>query len=179
MTAAGPLWQLRPVARHDLQALVRLTDEPRVYRYLFDGQAPGEQALADWIHASEQSFRERGVGCWALCSPQHSCSGVISLLQRQADSEVELAYALHPDVWGQGLAIRMAVCVIRRGFASGIERIIAGVDLPNAASLVVLQRLGMRFLRDVVYPLGDGAEYQLVRDDVRLLPEVEAIAFAG
>jgi RimJ/RimL family protein N-acetyltransferase len=172
-------WQLRPVEAGDLEAVVRLTGEPNVHRYLFDGEPPGEQALAGWIAGSAQSFRERGVGCWVLFAAQHPCGGLISLWQRPVDSDVELIYALHPDFWGRGLATRMAVSVIRRGFASGVQHIIAGVDLPNAASLAVIRGLGMRFLRDVVYPLGAGAEYELTREDAHLLPEVEPIPFAG
>jgi RimJ/RimL family protein N-acetyltransferase len=172
-------WQLRPVGTRDLEALVRLTGEPRVYRYLFDGQAPGEGALAGWIAASAENFRERGVGCWILSAAEHPCCGLVSLSPRPAGSEVELVYALRPEFWGQSLATRMAATAMRRGFASGIERIIAGVDLPNAASLAVIRRLGMRFVRDVAYPLGAGAEYELAREDVRLLPKVEPIPFVG
>jgi ribosomal-protein-alanine N-acetyltransferase len=179
MTAAGLQWQLRPVEAGDLDALVRLTGEPRVYRYLFDGQPPAEQALADWIAGSAESFRERGVGCWILFASGHPCSGLVSLWRRPADGEAELIYALHPDLWGQGLATRMAASVIRKGLASSVERIVAGADLPNEASLAVIRRLGMRFLRDFTYPLGAGIEYELGREDVHLLPEVEPIPFAG
>jgi RimJ/RimL family protein N-acetyltransferase len=179
MTATEPEWQLRPVQTSDAKAVVELTEEPSVFCYLFDGKAPGESAVLGWIADSLKGFRDCGVGCWLLSSQDHPCAGLVSLLPREVAAEAELAYALHPGFRGRGLATRMAIAAIRRGFESGIERIVAGVDLPNTGSIAVLNRLGMRFFRDVTYPLGAGAEYELSRDDSRLLPKVEAIAFAG
>jgi RimJ/RimL family protein N-acetyltransferase len=125
-----------------------------------------------------RNFRERGLGSWLLSFRDHSCAGIVSLSPSEVATEAELVYALHPNFWGRGLATRMAVTVIRRGFESGIARIVAGVDLPNTGSSAVLKRLGMRFSRDVTYPLGAGAEYELSRDHSHLLPNVEPIAFA-
>jgi|SRR5580693_1701783 RimJ/RimL family protein N-acetyltransferase len=73
---------------------------------------------------------------------------------------------------GQGLALRMAWTVITHAFLSSqIDSVIAGTDLPNTASLAVMRRLGMRFHKDVHYPLGAGVEYVLLRDDVGPLPK--------
>jgi hypothetical protein len=43
--------------------------------------------------------------------------------------------------------------------------------VPDAASLAVMRRLGMRFHKDVHYPLGAGVEYVLHRDDAGPLPK--------
>jgi RimJ/RimL family protein N-acetyltransferase len=55
--------------------------------------------------------------------------------------------------------------------SSQIDSVIAGADLPNTASLSVMRRLGMRFHKDVQYPLGAGMEYVLHRDDEGPLPK--------
>jgi RimJ/RimL family protein N-acetyltransferase len=73
---------------------------------------------------------------------------------------------------GQGLALRMAWTAITHTFLSSqIDSVIAGADLANAASLAVMRRLGMRFHKDVQYPLGAGVEYVLHRDNVGPLPK--------
>jgi RimJ/RimL family protein N-acetyltransferase len=79
---------------------------------------------------------------------------------------------LDPRYWGQGLALRMAWTAITHAFSSSqINRVIAGADLANTASLDVMRRLGMRFHKDVHYPLGAGVEYVLHRDDAGPLPK--------
>lgn len=68
--------------------------------------------------------------------------------------------------WGMGLATRMSWTVMQFAFSRGsIDRIIAGADGPNTASLAVMQRLGMTFLQSVQYPAGLGAEYIFRRTD--------------
>jgi RimJ/RimL family protein N-acetyltransferase len=66
----------------------------------------------------------------------------------------------------------MAWTAITHTFLSSqIDSVIAGTDLPNTASLAVMRRLGMRFHREVQYPLGAGVEYVLHRDDVGPIPK--------
>jgi RimJ/RimL family protein N-acetyltransferase len=66
----------------------------------------------------------------------------------------------------------MAWTAITHAFSSSqIDFVIAGADLPNTASISVMRRLGMRFHREVEYPLGAGVEYVLHRDDVGSLPK--------
>jgi RimJ/RimL family protein N-acetyltransferase len=66
----------------------------------------------------------------------------------------------------------MAWRAITYAFSSlQIDSVIAGTDLPNTASLAVMRRLGMRFHKDVQYPLGAGVEYVLHRDDLGTLPK--------
>ena len=65
----------------------------------------------------------------------------------------------------------MAWTAITQAFLSSqIDTIIAGADLPNAASFAVMRRLGMRFHKEVQYPLGAGVEYVLHCDDAGPLP---------
>jgi RimJ/RimL family protein N-acetyltransferase len=66
----------------------------------------------------------------------------------------------------------MAWTAINRAFLSlQIDSVIAGTDLPNTPSIAVMRRLGMRFHKDVQYPLGAGVEYVLHRDDKGPLPK--------
>jgi RimJ/RimL family protein N-acetyltransferase len=60
----------------------------------------------------------------------------------------------------------MAWSAITRAFSSSqIHTIVAGADGGNTASIAVMRRLGMRFHKDILYPLGPGVEYVLTRAD--------------
>ncbi|HEX5502664.1 MAG TPA: GNAT family N-acetyltransferase [Thermomicrobiales bacterium] len=56
----------------------------------------------------------------------------------------EIAYVVHPDHWGRGLATEIATLLLRRGFEEfHLHRIYATCDPRNAGSGRVLQKIGM------------------------------------
>ena len=57
--------------------------------------------------------------------------------------EVEVGWHLHPDSWGNGYATEAARAALRRGFAAGLDEILAVVRPGNEASVAVCRRLGM------------------------------------
>ncbi len=62
--------------------------------------------------------------------------------------EIEILYGLWPEFWRKGFATEAARAVLRYGFeVCGLDRIVAGADPPNSASLRVMERLGMKFDR--------------------------------
>ncbi|WP_349816792.1 GNAT family N-acetyltransferase [Acidovorax sp. SUPP2522] len=65
----------------------------------------------------------------------------ISLAHRSA----EIAYDLHPDEWGQGLATAACRSVVGWGLRQGLTRIQSTVLSGNQPSLRVLQRSGFEF----------------------------------
>ena len=65
----------------------------------------------------------------------------ISILHQSA----EVAYDLHPDRWGQGLATAACLAMIGWAFAQGLSRIQATVLADNQASLRVLERSGFEY----------------------------------
>ena len=115
---------------------------------------------------------ESGFGMWFLEDPSKRYAGCVELRPYPSFRSAELIYLLDPRYRGQGLALRMAWTAITHAFLSSqIDSVIAGTDLPNPASLAVMRRLGMRFHKDVQYPLGAGVEYVLHRDDIGPVPK--------
>lgn len=161
-------WWLRPCEASDLDGVHALLGTPEVYRYLGDGAPIPRAAIDAWLLEGERDLA-RGAGLWLLASSTVAWGGLVRLSADEADAAaLELTYALAPDLWGRGLATRMAWTVIERAFEAPIvERVWAGADAPNRASIEVMRRLGMRLLREVPYALGPGVEYELRRSDAR------------
>jgi RimJ/RimL family protein N-acetyltransferase len=163
MTAHAPDWSLRPVADDDTAALHAVLCVPQVYRYLADGAAPPRSAVEGWIARSHADFSASGVGLWVLEDGRAYLDGLGGCVRLEAQPELrsaELMYVLHPRHWGAGLATRMSWTVMELALQGGrIDRIVAGTDAPNTASVAVMRRLGMTLLRDVHYPAGPGVEY--------------------
>jgi [ribosomal protein S5]-alanine N-acetyltransferase len=165
-------WRLRPADLNDIDGLHALEANPLVYRYLFDGVPPNKAFVARAVAESVANAGGTGLGMWFLEDVSMRYAGCVELRPYPSPRSAELIYLLDPRYWGQGLALRMGWTAITHAFLSSqIDSVIAGADLPNTASLSVMRRLGMRFHKDVQYPLGAGMEYVLHRDDEGPLPK--------
>jgi ribosomal-protein-alanine N-acetyltransferase len=159
-------WRLRAAELSDTEGLYALCTIPLIYRYLCDGAPPDKEFIRARVAQSVASVEETGLGMWFLEDVSTRYAGCVELRQYPAAGTAEVIYLLDPCLWGRGLALRMAWSAITRAFSSSqIHTIIAGADGENAASIAVMRRLGMRFHKDVLYPLGPGVEYALNRAD--------------
>jgi ribosomal-protein-alanine N-acetyltransferase len=166
MPSYATSWRLRRARLSDVDGLHALAVKPLVYRYLFDGAAPDRDYVSARVTQSVARSRESGFGMWLLDGPSAGCAGCAELRPYPLPDAAEVTYLLDPAHWGRGLAARMVWTVITGAFdASRIDTVIAGADVPNAASLALMRRLGMRFHKEVRYPLGAGLEYVLRRGD--------------
>lgn len=86
--------------------------------------------------------------------------------------EWETGYVLVKDYWGKGFATEIASRVVKYGFESlGFEEIFAGVDDDHAASIHVLEKIGMKFNRYGYDAKGRFSIYSVTRADFALSPE--------
>jgi RimJ/RimL family protein N-acetyltransferase len=65
--------------------------------------------------------------------------------------EVELAWAVHPDHWGQGYAAELAAPARDLVFSRGVGSVVAFTLTDNTASRRVMEKLGMTYERDIVH----------------------------
>jgi len=138
---------LRPLSGADADALHRISNEPLVRRYLWDDEPVSEAAIRGVIGQSERMFSEDGIGLFGVRfrGDDALLLGFCGLVRLEGMDEPELGYELTPEVWGRGLATEAARACIRYAFeVVGFGRVIAGADAPNAASLRVIEKLGMK-----------------------------------
>lgn len=93
-------------------------------------------------------------------------------LKLHGPSTGEIAYAVHPRVWGQGIATAASRELLRMGFTEhGRHRIFGTCDPRNLASAAVLRKIGMQYegrMRGTAY-IRDGWRdsdlYAILADD--------------
>lgn len=138
-----------------------------VRRYLWDDRPVSRETVREVIAASLSSFDREGFGLFlAHLREGGAFVGFTSLRRTEETGEVELLYGLWPAFSGQGLATEMARACLRFGFEeAGLDTIVASADAPNLASFRVMERLGMRFLRDAPIHGLPTRTYVLRRDD--------------
>jgi RimJ/RimL family protein N-acetyltransferase len=141
-----PRLSLRPARSDDLAAVHRLWTAPAVRRFLFDGRVLGADEVRDFLARSDESFRSRGYGLWVGFEPEDPALAAFAALLAPADPSEppSLIHGVRPADNGRGLATEAARAVLAHAFgALALPRVHADVDAPNAASVRVLEKLGM------------------------------------
>lgn len=145
-TLSTPRLWLSPASAGDAQALQSIWNEPEVRRYLWDDQPVSIELARQVVDAGNAAFRERGFGLWCV-NLTHSgvLAGFCGLRGFGEAGEVELIFGLGPSRTGNGYATEAARAVLAHGFgACGLAEIWGRVDEPNARSIRLLERLGMK-----------------------------------
>ncbi len=164
---------LRPFLREDCEALHALWIAPGMRKFLWDDEVISVETAAAVIESSIESFAAAGFGFWTLhLSPGGKLIGFCGLRHFQDDQsterEVEILYGLAEEFQHQGLATEAASAVLQYGFdKAGLERIYAGADPPNVASIRVMERLGMRLAKKALVGGHSCVYYAIDRSDFR------------
>lgn len=102
-----------------------------------------------------EHWREHGFGPWIFREADGGeFVGRAALWHREVEGEsvIALGYAIRSDRWGEGFAAEMAEGVLDVGFGQLALSEIACFTLPtNAASLRVMEKLGFRPEREVLF----------------------------
>ena len=165
--------QLRPYAIEDLDALHRIFIDPQVRKYLCDDKIMPREWVATEIENNAKCFEQHGFGQWSVFLKDTSELIGFCGFRFFYDNppELQLLYGLSPQYWGKGLATEAAAAMIQYGFAEHkFQQIITATDVENVASVRVMERVDMRFVRrinkeglDVLYYAIFREEYQCDR----------------
>jgi len=143
---------LRHFKPQDLEPLYALYRDPEIRRYFPDGTrtlAETKEEL-DWFLNGHPRHPE--LGLWATIHKEtNRFIGRCGLLPWTIDGqdEVEVAYLLAKEFWGQGLATEAARAIAAYAFEKlHLTRLICLVDRDNRASIHVATKTGMRFEKE-------------------------------
>ena len=134
----------------------RLLLDPRVGATLWSRPAPPTQAdIADGLAAKADHWDRHGFGLWLLRDRETGAAvgrGGLQYTYTAGLHDVEAAWAIVPDRWGQGLATELALACVEVGFEQLALRRIVAFTLPdNAASRRVMVKSGFEYERDIVH----------------------------
>ena len=142
---------LRPLSADEVGSLCRISNEPNVRLYLWDDEPVSEATIKGLIAQSERMFSQEQIGLFGVrVRGSEDLVGFCGFVRLGGMEESELWYELTQMVWGRGLATEAARACVRYAFEEvGMERVIAGADAPNTASLRVIEKLGMKYLGNI------------------------------
>jgi RimJ/RimL family protein N-acetyltransferase len=149
--------RLRRFVPTDLGLLVELDSDPEVMRYISYGEpTPRDryerEILPRWF---AQYAATPSLGYWAAeLRASGEFVGWFHLRPDRFDAgDQELGYRLRRAAWGRGLATEGGRALVAHGFASvGADRISARTLAANAGSRRVMEKCGLVYERDFVWP---------------------------
>ncbi len=160
-----PRLLLREFDVSDARALYELNSDPEVMRYTgdkpFSSIAEAETFVQDY-----DAYKKQGFGRWAVIS---KASGQLigwCGLKRNEKDLVDIGFRFFRDQWGKGYATEAAKATLDYGFeVLGLEQIIGRAARENAASLRVLEKLGMVYWKeDTCMGIDNSLYYKIDRE---------------
>jgi RimJ/RimL family protein N-acetyltransferase len=141
-----PRLLLRTFRRDDLPSYAALNADPEVARYL--GGPLTRQDSDDIAAWAQECYAREGLGLLAVERREDGAFlGMCGLHHQESyPDDVEVAWRLAREHWGQGYATEAATGWLDHGFgALHLPRVISITERPNLRSLAVMRRLGMVF----------------------------------
>jgi ribosomal-protein-alanine N-acetyltransferase len=156
---------LRHQVPADLDDLWALYCDPQIVKYIPDAPRSREEAREEleWHMHGHPRFPE--LGLWATIHKETGkFIGRCGLLPWTIDGqqEVEVAYTIAREYWGQGLATEAAQAILDYGFEKlNLSRLICVIDEDNLGSRKVAEKIGMSFEREAEDELGTFMIYSI------------------
>jgi RimJ/RimL family protein N-acetyltransferase len=143
---------LRRLLPQDLDSLFALYSNQEVRRYFPEGVLNYEETKEEleWFLNGHPEYPQ--LGLWATIHKEtDQFIGRCGLLPWTIDQryEVEVAYMLAKEYWGQGLGTEAAQAILHYGFEQlQLLRLICLIDPENQASIKVARNIGMLFEKE-------------------------------
>jgi RimJ/RimL family protein N-acetyltransferase len=160
-----PRLLLRHQVSEDLDALWALYCDPQITKYIPDAPRSRQEAKEEleWHMHGHPRFPE--LGLWAtIHKDTGKFIGRCGLLPWTIDSqrEVEVAYTIAQEYWGQGLATEAAQAITDYAFHHlQLSRLICLIDAQNIASQRVAEKIGMTYEKEGRDEMGSFLVYSL------------------
>ncbi len=152
-----------------LDDLIALRSDPRVSAW-FDGVLDRASAAESLVLAREE-WETLGIASWsAYRSEDGAYVGQGGARQRQLEGAqvVELGWSIVPELWGRGYATELGAAGADLAFArTEVDEVIAFTLPHNERSRAVMEKLGLRYVRDIQYAERRHVLYAISRDEWR------------
>ena len=139
---------LRRLTLNDAPFIVELLTDPAFLRYIGDRGVKDQQSARRYLLKGPiASYEKFGFGLYLVFLKESGDPiGICGLLKRDTLSDVDVGFAFLPAHRKMGYAAESAAAVLAHGKdALGLKRIVAITSPDNAASISVLEKIGLRF----------------------------------
>jgi [ribosomal protein S5]-alanine N-acetyltransferase len=146
-----PRLLLRRMTEADAPLIYALNSSPDVLKYLHEpelkDEADARRVIRDIIMPQYSLYN---LGRWAiLLKETNAFIGWCGLKYRPELEETDLGYRLMRQYWGHGYAAEAAKYCLAYGLdILNVETITGRAHIDNSASLAILEKIGMQYVKD-------------------------------
>jgi RimJ/RimL family protein N-acetyltransferase len=144
---------LRKFTLDDAEAALEMNRDPKVMEFItWEGEATLESVRALIRDNTLADYEKHGFGRLAVIHKEDDrFIGFTGLKREPMLGEVDVGFRFKRAYWGRGLAFEATRPTIDYGFSIlDLDRIVAGVAPGNDRSIRLLERLGLRYEKDIV-----------------------------
>lgn len=144
-----------------LRDLTELHLDPEVSRYLGGVRTPAE--TKEYLDVNLAHWDSYGFGLWVFRTAEGNFAARAGIRRTQIDGapEIEIAYTLHRNLWGQGLATEIAHALVAIWRDAKLSASLIGISsLGNEPSRRILVKVGLTYERDTTYHDAEVAVYR-------------------
>jgi [ribosomal protein S5]-alanine N-acetyltransferase len=140
-----------------LDDVSRLLGDPRVGRWMWHrpDAPPTEREIVEGLADKIDHWERYGFGLWLLrdrVTDEAIGRGGLQWTYAVDLHEVEAAWAIVPERWGEGLATELALASIETAFGPlGLDEVIAFTLPDNLRSRRVMEKAAFAYQRDIVH----------------------------
>lgn len=147
-----PRLYLRRFTLADAPLIVQLNSRPEVLQYLHEPEVKDEAHAAEILTTIILPQYKNSLGRWAAhLKDTDEFIGWCGLKYQPEIEEIDLGYRFMPAHWGKGYATEAAKHTLEYGFNTLQLKTITGrAHIENTASLKVLEKIGMQYIKDEV-----------------------------
>ncbi len=151
---------LREFQSGDAENIYLLNLDQEVIKYTGDEPFNSIQEAERFLANYDQYFKY-GIGRWSVIRKSDAAFlGWCGLRYKEQSEEVDLGFRFHKKYWNQGYATEAAKACIYYGMEKkSIQLIVGRVMKVNTASIAVLKKCGMKYLKDISFSGFEGEQY--------------------
>lgn len=144
---------LRRFSKEDLDAYAKIMGDHEVGKWFPKGDGYTYEEAKRSLDSILKHWDKHGFGIWAITDKEKVVLlGRCGLNLIAETSEVEVDFVLARDWWNRGYATEAAKAALAYGFGIlKLDRIIALAKPENIASRRVIEKIGMRYIKDAEY----------------------------
>lgn len=141
---------LRHATSDDADFMLRLLNEPSFIRFIGDRGVrtldDAERYIADRLVGS---YERHGYGLYVVERREEPGPiGICGLVKRDALPDADIGFAFLPEFWSAGYAYESAAAVKQHALgALGMARLLAITNDDNVASIRLVEKLGLAYVR--------------------------------
>lgn len=157
---------LREFDISDAQTFYELNLDDEVMRYTADKVFATVDESAELIR-NYSEYKKNGYGRWTVVLKEtNEVLGWCGLKYIESVQEVDLGYRLHKKYWNNGFATEASKASLTIGFEQyGLDLIVGRTMKENAASIKVLEKVGMTYWKDFDFEEHPGVYYRIYKKD--------------